>query len=81
MHTPRILAALLTYLEHRNATDVQIRNFIAYWTSPARDQSVPCPICYTFRGRHCGLTALTAKDRFEPLLCQACGETFNVPLR
>ena len=81
MHAPHILAALLAYLEHRNATQEQSRNFIAYWTSASRDQSVPCPICYTFRGRHSGLAALHVQDGFEPLVCNSCGETFNVPLQ
>lgn len=78
---PRILAALLGYLEARNATPKQLRKYIRYWRSSPRDPSVPCPICYIFRGRHSGLTALHEKDGYMPLVCQSCKETFNVPVQ
>jgi hypothetical protein len=77
---PRILAALLAYLEG-NATPAQIRKYIRYWRSSLRDPSVPCPLCYTFRGRHSDLTALHEKDGYMPLVCTTCQETFNVPIQ
>ena len=80
VNEPRILAALLTYLEGRNATPEQMRKYIRYWQSSLRDPSVPCPICYTFRGRHSGLAALHEKDGYLPLVCATCQEAFNVPI-
>src|SRR4249919_3579362 len=62
MLQPRVLAALLAYLEGRNASQDQIRRYIRYWRTSPRDPSVPCPNCYTFRGKHSGLTALQEKD-------------------
>lgn len=79
MNEPGMLAAFLAYLEGRNATQDQVRTFIVYWKAAHRDDSVPCPICYTFRGRHSGLTALHEKDGYTPLVCPGCKETFNVP--
>ena len=81
MLKPRVLAALLAYLERRNASKDQIRKYIRYWRSSPRDPSVPCPNCYTFRVRHSGLTALHEKDGYMPLVCQACNETYQVPLQ
>jgi hypothetical protein len=78
MIEPQILAALLGYLEHRNATQEQVRKYIRYWRSSPRDPSVPCPICYTFRGRHSGLAALHEKDGYMPLVWHSCNETFNI---
>ena len=48
MLQPRVLAALLAYLERRNASQDQIRKYFRYWRSSPRDPSVPCPNCYTF---------------------------------
>ena len=81
MLQPRVLAALLAYLEGRNASQDQIRKYIRYWRSSPRDPSVPCPNCYTFRGRHSGLTALHEKDGYMPLVCQTCNETYQIPLQ
>src|SRR5690242_3660713 len=64
MLQPRVLAALLAYLERRNASQDQIQKYIRYWRSSPRDPSVPCPNCYSFRGRHSGLTALNDKHGY-----------------
>ena len=79
MLQPRVLAALLAYLERRNASQDQIRKYFPYWHSSPRDPSVPCPNCYTFRGRHSGLTALHDKDGYMPLVCQVATRRTRLP--
>ena len=80
MNEPRILAALLTYLEGDASSECIFWSALG-WRSSLRDPSVPCALCYTFRGRHSSLTALHEKDGYMPLVCTTCQETFNVPIQ
>ena len=60
--------------------DASIKEYMALWQSFTPPGSFPCPFCYVFEGKFSPLKAHPRFEDVEPLRCDQCGETIEIPV-
>ena len=60
--------------------DGSIREYKALWQTFTPPGPFPCPFCYVFEGRISPLKTLPRQDDVEPVRCDRCGETIEIPV-
>ena len=72
--------ALAEALVDRGTDARSIENFGRLWDSITAGDRLPCPLCFTYAGRHSALKPLPEKGGKEPMRCEFCLAVFDCPL-
>jgi len=80
MENPALFSVLRSYLEEYGAGVDVINKFTDYWMSIKPHGTLPCPLCFMQNGIISRLVPLVKQHNYEPLKCEACGETLYIPI-
>jgi hypothetical protein len=57
-----------------------IKEYRALWSTFTPPAPFPCPFCFVFEKKTSPLKTLPRVEDVEPLICNECGETFEIPV-
>ena len=80
MERAHMYQTLAGALAGRGINSAGIEDYGRLWDSLTSADHLPCPLCFTYAGKHSALKPLPEKAGKEPLRCLVCMSLFYVPL-
>lgn len=78
---PELFRTVVGHLRREGRPQNQIDRFGERWARLRSHEAFPCPLCYLDRNEEQPLAALNAIGDVEPVVCSACKQQFDIPIR